>query len=113
MATAKVAYSRYGRRFLLTPSQNSKILVDSFQSNQNFANPKFRWQMPDNPYLKRALIICAVLCLSAILLGVLPDIWFRTHLKKNWNVKESISAAEMKNNFVPSTVMARNDRIRH
>ena len=53
--------------------------------------------MPDKPYLKKTLIICVVLCLSATVLGILPEIWFRTHLKKNWNVKESISAAEIKN----------------
>ena len=52
--------------------------------------------MPDNPYLKKALIICTALCLSAILLGILPDIWFKTHLKKNWNVKENSRSEEMK-----------------
>ncbi len=48
--------------------------------------------MPDKPYMKKALFTCVVLCLSAVLLSILPEIWFSNHLKKNWNVEENSPA---------------------
>lgn len=45
---------------------------------------------------KKVLIICLVLFLLAILLNSLPQVWFKNHLKKNWNVAEHSAAAELK-----------------
>ncbi len=48
--------------------------------------------MPGKTYIKKTLFTCALLCLFAILLGTLPEIWFHNHLKKNWNVEENTLA---------------------
>ena len=53
--------------------------------------------MPDKPYFKKAFIICITLSLFAVLLGTLPEIWFKYHLKKNWNIEENTTTAELKN----------------
>ena len=52
--------------------------------------------MPNKPYLKKAFLICIALSLFAIMLGTLPEIWFKNHLDKNWNVEENTTAAELK-----------------
>lgn len=54
--------------------------------------------MPNKPYLKKALLICIALSLFAIMLSTLPEIWFKNHLDKNWNVEENTTADELKQN---------------
>ncbi len=45
--------------------------------------------MFDKSYIIKAVFIGVVLCLFAVLLSTLPEIWFSNHLKKNWNVDEN------------------------
>ena len=46
--------------------------------------------------MKRAFIISLAVALSVILMGALPDIWFRNHLEKSWDVDDQTVGSELK-----------------
>ncbi len=58
--------------------------------------------MPDKALIKKVLFAGVVLCLFAVLLGTIPEIWFSHHLKKNWKVNE---------NTLPDTQNGRRNRL--
>ncbi len=45
--------------------------------------------MLEKPVVKKVAVYIIGVCLLAGMLVVLPDIWFKAHLKKNWNAAES------------------------
>ena len=53
---------------------------------------KLNRQLVDRALIKKVFFTCVVFCLSAVLLGSLPEIWFSNHLKKNWNAEENTLA---------------------
>ena len=51
--------------------------------------------MFEKPVVKKVIVYFMALCLLAGLLVVLPDIWFKLQLKKDWNVAESTATTTL------------------
>ncbi|MCF8070352.1 MAG: hypothetical protein K9L30_17355 [Desulfobacterales bacterium] len=47
----------------------------------------------DNDFLKRVFFTLLAVGLCSVVIGVLPNLWFRSHLNKNWNIEESTAPA--------------------